>query len=309
MMSISGISGYSTVFQVHVYNDVYFNIYEPALTISIDNYECRISSRKGKPICESCVLNIWLGRFETEEEANAYCDKTFIPRFGLLLTSNGASYEVTNKRTDKASILGMHISVSSKAHFLMKKLISWDISPVSDLVFDEKARTALSLVNSAIKLQKTPGAVLLLISALEALCETNRRTDAEVSVIDDVKRYVKFDARLTKDQRERMENALDALKNEGSRSACRRVVKLYGSKSGYSVSVFAKQACDCESQQSVRTEVVIPAEELFKTCYELRNDISHGREPREDFLNYEIPLRRLVVDVLEGYLKDHKKQE
>jgi len=80
-MSISGISGYSTLFQVHVYNDVYFNIYEPALTISIDNYECRISSRKGKPICESCVLNIWLGRFETEEEANVYRDTTFMPRF------------------------------------------------------------------------------------------------------------------------------------------------------------------------------------------------------------------------------------
>lgn len=201
MMSISGISGYSTVFQVHVYNDVYFNIYEPALTISIDNYECRISSRKGKPICESCVLNIWLGRFETEEEANAYCDKTFIPRFGLLLTSNGASYEVTNKRTDKASILGMHISVSSKAHFLMKKLISWDISPVSDLVFDEKAMVALDLINLSLKGERTVSSFLLLFSAIEALSEDDNRDTLILCTINDLVQKIQNNLNLSNEQK------------------------------------------------------------------------------------------------------------
>ncbi len=304
MENMSERGEYVIWFGVSIYNG-FFDINERSVEFNIDNYKCQIcSARKGHAIRESDVLAIELSSFKTEEEAEDYLYNNFIPRFCFFLNSNGASIEVTEVKVDRTPIktkvdrtpiktielkLCAHLSVKIDARIITP----FDIRTESGLEFDEKARTALSFVNSALKLKNTPGAILLLIGALEALSKTDRRADVEVSSIDSLIRYVEGDTTLTKDQKERMKNGLGALKSEGSKSACRRVVELYGSKSGY----------------TAQTGSVIPAEELFEKCYQLRNGIIHGGSLPEDSFNYEIPLRRLVIDVLEGYLKDHKKQK
>lgn len=302
---------YVTSFTVYIYNSVYLDISEDELKFKIDGYKCQISSaRKGQSIRDSDVLRIRLSAFKTETEANTYRDDKFIPRFGFFLNSNGASFEVACVRTFKVNKAVMFAGYGhSYGQFNARKTIPFDICTEPGLEFDEKARIALSLVNSAIKVQETPGAILLLIGALEALSETKKRTDDEVSVINDLICRVKRDAKLTECQKRRMKNGLEGLKSEGSKSACLRVVQLYGSKSGDSVNASVEQARGCESQKSVQTEVKDQAEELFDECYKLRNKIIHGGSLPNDLLNYEIPLRRLVIDVLEGYLKDHKKRE
>lgn len=310
MENMSEPGEYVSWFRVTIYKGVYFDINERSVEFNIDNYKCQIcSARKGHAIRESDVLTIELSSFKTEEEAKDYVCNNFIPRFCFFLNSKGAFIEVTKVDRILMGTPMVIVPAYSSAKIDAQIIIPFDIRTESGLEFDEKARTALSFVNSALKLEKTPGAILLLIGALEALSKTNRRTDVEVSLIDSFIRCVEGDTTLTKDQKERMKNGLGGLKSEGSKSACRRVVELYGSKSGYSMSASEKRSRDCESRESAQTEAVIPAEELFEKCYQLRNGIIHGGSLPEDSFNYEIPLRTLVIDVLEGYLKDYKKQK
>lgn len=295
MESMLERSEYVSWFGVSIYNG-FFDINERSVEFNIDSYKCQIcSARKGLAIRESDVLTIELSSFKTEEEAKDYVCNNFIPRFRFFLNSKGVSVEVTEVKVDRTPMGTpvVRVPIYSSAEFHARNIIPFDIRTESGLEFDEKAKTALSLVNSALKLVKSPGAILLLIGALEALSKTNRRTDVEVSLIDSLIRFVEGDTTLTKDQKERMKNGLGGLKSEGSKSACRRVVELYGSKSGY----------------TAQTGSVITAEELFEKCYQLRNAIIHGRSLPEDSFNYEGPLRTLVIDVLEGYLKDYKKQK
>jgi len=106
---------------------------------------------------------------------------------------------VTYKYTDKTSILGVHISVSSEAR--AHKLIPWDISPVSDLVFDEKAMVALDLINLSLKGERTVSSFLLLFSAIEALSEDDNRDTLILCTINDLVQKIQNNLNLSNEQK------------------------------------------------------------------------------------------------------------
>lgn len=267
-----------------------------------NNINCVLTSFENKKINESKMLKVMYGPFKEEEICIEKIRNVYLNlKYGLIKMGFGLRKENCNGGIKESKLYnGIQMENAYIGYKTIKILDSLDklqfnyIEHLSEIGMrfeyndilshdiDDKLIMGFELINYSNLEYSTRVQFLNLITAIEVLKEEYKKSNNIINIIDRFQEINKLDVNLSEEEKEKVKNGLNNLKNESISFCCEKLIQDYIPDNNY---------CNMK------------ANNFFRKCYKIRSNIIHGKKITGDSNTYLLELRRMVIDLYDSYIE------